>query len=84
MAGIASELRSKLQRDPNALVHLIVRLTDEPNTHVADVQALGITVRRTFTLIPAIAVEGTAAASLALADQPWVLSIEEDKPVHTM
>ncbi|MBI5305078.1 MAG: hypothetical protein HY868_23300 [Chloroflexi bacterium] len=84
MAGISTQLRTKLQSDPEAIVHLIVRVKDDPQAHVADVQARGLTVQRTFSLIPAMAVEGKAGASLALADQTWVLSVEEDKPVHTM
>jgi len=84
MAMISQDLRSKLQRDPHAVVRLIVRLKDDPGAHVADVQARGLTVRHAYSLISAIAVEGNASASLTLADEPWVLSIEEDKPVHTM
>jgi hypothetical protein len=84
MKGIASDLQTRLQRDPQAVVHLIVRTKDAPNIHLADAQACGLTVHRTFSLISALAVEGTASAALALANQPWVVSIEEDKIVHTM
>jgi hypothetical protein len=84
MSSIAPELKSKLQRDPGAVVNLIVRLKDAPAAHVDDVKARGITVQRTYSLISAMAVQGTASATLALADEPWVLSIEEDKTVHTM
>lgn len=84
MARIASELKTKLKRDPRALVNLIVRLKDAPDARVAELKARGLVVRRTFTLISAIAVQGPAATLLALATEPWVLSIEEDKTVHTM
>jgi hypothetical protein len=84
VANISQDLKSKLQTSPDATVRLIVRLTDDPGSRVAAVQAYGLTVRHTYTLISAVAIEGTAYASLKLADEPWVVSIEEDKAVHTM
>lgn len=61
-----------------------MRLKDDPAGRVAAVQAHGLTVRHTYALISAIAIEGAASASLALADEPWVISVEEDSTVHTM
>ena len=84
MANIAPDFLSKLKANPNAMVNVIVRLKDNPAQHVADVQASGLGVRHTYSLIPAIAVQGKAAACLDLAKKPWVESIEEDKSVHTM
>ncbi len=84
MTGISNQLLTKLQNDPEAIVHLIVRVKDDPKSHVADLQTQGLMVHRTFSLIAAMAVEGKASASLKLASESWVLSVEEDKPVHTM
>lgn len=84
MAKIASNLQKRLQLDPDANVSLILRLTDSPDHHVNALTALGLTIRFTFTLTPAVAVQGKASACLKLVEQPWVLAIEEDKPVHTM
>jgi len=84
MGALSNQLRSKLEHDPDAIVHLIVRVKDDPQQHVADLQAWGLDVQRTFTLIAALAVEGKARAAMGLAQQNWVLSVEEDKPVHTM
>ena len=84
MASISPDLESRLQRNPNTLVSLIVRLKGDASAHLADVQARGLTVRRTYSLISAIAIQGTASASLTLMDEPWVLSLEEDRTVHTM
>lgn len=84
MAHIAPELKTKLKRDPQALVDLIVRLKDAPDKRAADFKARGLAVRRTFTLISAVAVQGPAATMLALANESWVLSVEEDKSVHTL
>jgi hypothetical protein len=84
MAHIPPELKSKLERDPQAIVNLIVRVKDKPQAHLDDLRALDVTVRRTFTLIPALAIQGRAAALLKLAKKSWVQSLEEDKVVHTM
>ncbi len=84
MANMAPELLSKLKSNPNSTVNLIVRLKDDPSAHVTEVQASGLAVRHTYTLISAIAVQGKASTCLELSAKPWVLSVEEDKSVHTM
>ncbi len=84
VATISQDLKSKLLGNPNATVRLIVRLKDDPGSRVAAVQAHGLTVRHTYSLISAIAIEGSASASLALANEPWVDSVEEDSAVHTL
>jgi hypothetical protein len=63
---------------------LIIRLTDDPQAHVPALTARGLTVRHTYALTSSLAIEGSASASLALANEAWVVSIEEDKTVHTM
>lgn len=84
MAKIAPDLQKKLQLDPDAVVNLILRLTDSPDQHVNALKARGLAVLFTYSLIPAVAVQGKASACLGLIDEPWVLAIEEDKPVHTL
>jgi hypothetical protein len=84
VATMSPGLKSKLLQDPNATVRLIVRLKDDPSSRVAAVQSHGLTVRHTYSLISAIAIEGSASASLALAGEPWVVSVEEDSAVHTL
>ncbi len=84
MANIAPELLSKLQLNSNATVDLIVRLKDDPSAHIAEIQSRGLVVRYQYSLMSAVAVRGKASACLDLASQPWVVSVEEDKSVHTM
>jgi hypothetical protein len=84
MATMNPELKSKLEQNPNAVVNLIVRTTDDPTAHLAEVQARGLQVRHTYSLISAMAVQGKASVSMSLINMPWVLSLEEDKTVHTM
>ncbi len=79
-----ASLEAKLQSDPNAVVNLIVRVKEVTPARVSDLQARGITVRYTYSLTNSLAIQGPASAMLALMQVPWVVSIEEDKPVHTM
>lgn len=81
---IAAELKSRLQANPDAKVNLIVRVADSPESHINDVTVRGLTVRHTYNLIAAMAVQGKASDCLTLANQAWVIAIEEDKPVHIM
>ena len=84
MASISSDLKTKLQSNPKSVVNLIVRLKEDPSQRVASIQSRGFKIRRTISLISAVALQGTGSAALDLAKESWVLSIEEDKIVHTM
>lgn len=84
MPTIDSELRAHLEQNPDAVVHLIVRLKDSPSIHLDEIKARGLTVRYTYSLISAVAIQGAAATCLTLVNEPWVLAIEADRTVHTM
>lgn len=83
MANITSEFKTKLEQNPGALVSAIVRLNSEPAARLAEFEKRGLAVQRTFSLISAVAVQGKASACLSLTNASWVLSIEEDRAVHT-
>ncbi len=84
MARMAGDLKDKLERDPSALVNVIVQTQGESAAYVDSAKTRGLTVRRAFTLIHGLALTGPASAVLALAKEPWVVSVEEDRQVHTM
>jgi hypothetical protein len=84
VAILSPDLQAKADHTPNVQVNLIVRLKDDPAMHLAEIASLGWIVRRTFSLTPSVAIQGPASASLTLAKKPWVIAIEEDKPVHTL
>lgn len=84
MPTIDLELKKQLEQNPDAVVHLIVRLKDSPNIYLDEIKARGLTVRYTYSLISAVAIQGTASACLTLVNEPWVLAIEADRTVHTM
>lgn len=84
MSKFAPDLESKLRKNPNADVNVIVRFDSDPAAHLADVQARGLLVRHTYSLIAAIAAQGKASQILELVSESWVMAVEEDKTVHTM
>jgi hypothetical protein len=82
-AEIASEFAARLRRNPQASVAAIVRVSIAPDEAAARLAERGATVRRVVRLVPAVAVQMPAADCLALANETWVSSVEEDKVVHT-
>ena len=84
MANISPALMEKLSRDPNGSVNVIVRVQGDAAAHTQHVQGFGVTIKHAYTLIPGFALKGTASAILTLAKETWVVSVEEDKQVHTM
>lgn len=84
MAEIDAKLSSRLKSDPDAVVQLIVRATDDPAAVADRARALGIKVRRQYRLTRSLAIAGKASLCLRLLDEPGVTSIEEDREVHTM
>lgn len=83
-AKIAPEFAARLRRTPQATVAAIVRVSIAPEEAAARLAERGATVRRTMRLVPSVAVQMPAAACLALAKEDWVVSVEEDKAVHTL
>lgn len=59
----------------------VVRADDETEAALA---ALGLTVRLRTQLIPSFAVTGSVEALARLADQPWVVAVELDRPVRAL
>lgn len=78
------ELLERLRRFPQQHVALIVTVDGDPHLYERAVQALGLTVRRTFGLTHQMAVEGAAHDFEALGRESWVVKMEEDKPVRAM
>ncbi len=81
---IKAELEAKLRADPSAQVAVIVTTDGAPAGFVPRVEAVGLKVHRRYKLRRLLALRGSANAVLALLEEPWVLSVEEDQPVTTM
>lgn len=84
MMRVEAQLLEKLKADPEAEFNLIIGVKEDPAESASRLSAMGVEVRRIFSLTKTVAIRGKAAACLALANEPWVKSIEEDKKVHTM
>jgi hypothetical protein len=81
MAKMDSDFRTRLQQHPEDTVRLIVRIRGDMQQAIARLEDLNVTVRRTFTIIPAIAASCKATTALALSQEPWVEAVEEDRQV---
>jgi len=81
---IKVEFENRLHADPSAQVAVIVTTDGPPADFTARAEAVGLEVHRQYKLRRMLALRGPANAALALLDEPWVLSIEEDQPVTTM
>lgn len=81
---IKTEFEKKLRADPLAQVAVIVTTDASPGEFVSRAEAIGLEVHRQYRLRHMLALRGPANAALALLDEPWVLSVEEDQPVTTM
>jgi hypothetical protein len=81
MDKIDPALRDKLAAAPEHVVGLIVRTAGDPTPHLPRFGELGLSVERRFRLLPGVSVTGRARAALLLADEAWILKIEEDRPV---
>ena len=79
---IAPEYLSQLKKHPEALVRVIIRTQAIRPEYQSHIQALGLTLTHTYTLLPAMAAQGPAKAVLALLNEPWITQIEPDHPVQ--
>lgn len=73
----------KLRELGDTPVDAIVRVADDPEARAADLQRAGVVIRRTLRLVRGFAVRGPARVLYDLAEEPWVVSVEPDLPVHT-
>ncbi len=83
MAQIAPNLKKKLDTNPTQPRNLIVRVSGDMEISQQQLEAAGFQIRRKLGLIKGYAVTGPGNQVRALADQPWVKSIEEDQQVRT-
>jgi hypothetical protein len=77
-------IRAHLAAAGDQPIDLIIRTKDKPAQYAATCAALGVQVQHTYNLLPGMAVSAPASVVLRLADEPWVVGIEEDRAVRTM
>ncbi len=83
-AKIDPQLKQTLQAQPGAEFLLLLRVDQIDVSHKQALVARGVTIRRSLTLAPTFAVTCSGAAGLSLLDLPWILSVEEDRPVYAL
>lgn len=81
---IAPDLRQRWQADPAQEVHAILRVTDTGPQVAETIERAGLEIYQRTTLVPTFAVRGPAWAVLDLLPEPWLVRVEEDRPVHTL
>ncbi len=84
MSQIASGLRQKIARHPDASQNVIVRVNGDMDELQNALEANGFQIRRKLGLIKGFAATAPGSSIQKVADQPWVMSIEEDQQIHTM
>ncbi len=82
MKQFDAKLEQRLREHPSAHMRLIVRTNVAPAEAKTMLEAKGLRVIRSSSLINAVTVEGTGTAALSLCDEDWVAHVEEDKLVH--
>lgn len=67
---------------PDRNVRLILTIDVPPSEAVDKLREKGLTVRREFRLLKAVAVEGEARKVWALRNERWIVKLEEDREVR--
>jgi hypothetical protein len=83
MAKIDPEFLQILKSRPKETYSVIIRSVGNSQANAAKLANSGLAITQTFSLIPGFAITGPASDIITLLDEPWVISIEADEPVHT-
>jgi multidrug efflux pump subunit AcrA (membrane-fusion protein) len=83
-AKIDPQLKQTMQAQPNAEYMLLLRVDQIEASNQQALAARGVTIRRSLTLVPTLAVTCTGAVGLNLLDLSWIRRVEEDRPVYAL
>jgi hypothetical protein len=81
MCNIEAALQRALEAYPQRDFRVIVRTGQAAAALVPECKAMGLEVHHVYKLVPGMAVSGSGAGILRLAEQPWVETIEPDQAV---
>jgi len=84
VATVDRATRQAWSSNPRKWVDLIIHVSGDVGEHLAELEAPGCRVTRTFRLTRTVGVRCTGRMALALAEKPWVTRIEPDRPVKAM
>lgn len=79
-----AHLIQRLQQSPDGDFHLILRVSGDVADVAERLRATPVEVRHALRLIGAVAVRAQGKEALRLLDEPWLVRMEEDRPVHAL
>ncbi len=74
----------RLKSFPEREFDLLLRVSPDARDAAAEVGKRGLEVRRRYRLIDALAVRASGKEALRLMEEPWVVSVEEDRDVQAL
>ncbi len=74
----------QLEQSPAGEFHLILRVSGDVEDVAEKLRATPIEVRHALRLIGAVAVRAQGKEALRLLDEPWLVRMEEDRPVRAL
>ncbi len=84
MAKVSAELRKTLRESPNDTFDLIVRVEGELQERSAEMNAMGVNVKRQFKLTNSLQIRCSGAQALKLARKDWLVRADTNRPVRAL
>ena len=84
MARVDPQLIERWRGLGDRQVDLIVHVKGDLQTHSAELEARGVTVRRRFRLVDSLGIRCSARAAVELVRVSWITRIEPDREVRAL
>lgn len=84
MSKADAHLIQRLQQSPDADFYLILHVSGDVADVAERLRATPVEVRHVLRLIGAVAVRAPGREALRLLDEPWLVRMEEDRPVRAL
>ncbi len=84
MSKCTRELLNRIAREPSENLDLLLRVQEAGQVQRAAIESAGFVVRHQTTIVPCFAVSGPGLALNALLNEPWLVCVEEDRPVEAL
>lgn len=81
---IDPQLKQAMHAQPDAMFLLLLRVDVIDASRQQILTARHVTIRRSLTLVPTLAVTCTGSTGLDLLNLPWIHHVEEDRPVYAL
>jgi hypothetical protein len=84
MSKADEQLIQRLKQSPADDFYLILRVSGDVAEVAQRLRAAPVEVRHALRLIGAVAVRAQGKEALRLLDEPWLVRMEEDRPVRAL